>query len=196
MRRELGRKAIHVATIAVPLAAWWLPRPVTILVLALAVLLAGVIEVARFRLRWARYHFLARTRSMLRSHERAKPAGATYLAIAYLLAVVLFPKPVAVAAMLYSGAGDAVAALVGKRWGRHRTSWGKSWEGAAAGVVANVVAGLAIPGLPIAAVVCGAIVAAALEFSPVPVDDNLLVTLGGGVAAWLGWLLVAPTLPV
>jgi dolichol kinase len=196
MRRELGRKAIHLATIAVPLAAWWLPRPVTILVLVLAVLLAGLIEVARFRLRWVRYLFLSRTRSMLRSHERAKFAGATYLAIAYLLAVVLFPKPVAVAAMLYSGAGDAVAALVGKRWGRHRTDWGKSWEGAAAGLVANVAAGLAIPGLPLAAVACGAIVAAALEFSPVPVDDNLLVTLGGGAAAWLGWLLVAPTIPV
>lgn len=188
--RELGRKAIHVATIGAPLLVWVLPRTLAISILGAAVALAAVVEVARWRSRWVRYRFLRGTRRMLRPHERNRPAGATYLAVSYLLAAVLFPRPLAVAAMLYTGLGDAAAALVGRRWGRHRTSWGKSWEGLAAGMLANLGVGLAIPGMPGAVAIVGALTAATLEFLPLPLDDNLRVTVGGGLAGALVWLLV------
>ena len=102
---------------------------------------------------------------------------------------------VAVAAMLFNGLGDAAAALVGKRWGRHRTSWGKSWEGFAAGLVTDLaVAGavcLVAPSVPFAAAAFGALVAATVEFAPLPVDDNVRVTLVGGAAIGLGMVLLA-----
>ncbi|CAN5629121.1 SEC59/DGK1/VTE5 family protein [soil metagenome] len=190
MKRELLRKSIHLGTLAAPLLVWFLPRREGIVILGAAVLVAAAIEIARRRSRWFRLHFLKRSRSLLRGHERDGLAGATHLAIAYFFAFLLFPKPVAVLAMLYGGAGDAVAALVGKRWGRLRTSWGKSWEGAGAALVANVLMGLSIPGISIAPAIVGGIVAAGIEFLPIPVDDNLRVTLGGGAALWLAmaWL--------
>ena len=43
------------------------------------------------------------TREMLRGHERLGLAGATHMAVAYLLALLIFPKPVAVVAMLFVG---------------------------------------------------------------------------------------------
>lgn len=192
LRRELGRKAIHLATVAVPIAALWAPRPLMAVALVAAVTTAVAIEWARFANRWARYQFLRGTRGMLRSHERRAPAGATYLAVSYLIAYLVFPLPVAVTAMLYSGLGDAAAALVGTRWGRHRTPWGKSWEGVAAGFVTDLGVGLAVPGMPVAAAAAGAVAAAGLEFLPLPIDDNLRVTVGGGAVAWVVWLLVAP----
>ena len=76
---------------------------------ACAVVVALGVEWARFRVRWARYHFLRATRQMLRPHERTSIAGATHMAIAYLLALAIFPRPIAVAAMLYNGLGDATA---------------------------------------------------------------------------------------
>jgi dolichol kinase len=188
VRRELSRKLIHLATVAVPIAVWLVPQHVAVTALALLTAFAMLVEWARRRIRWARYQFLRRTRRMLRPHERNNLAGATYMVLAYLLALLLFPRPVAVVAMLYNGLGDAAAALVGKRWGRHRTSWGKSWEGAAAGLLVNLAVGLAVPGIPLAAVGLGALTAAAVEFLPLPLDDNLRVTLGGGGGAWLGVL--------
>ena len=184
MRRELYRKSIHVASVMVPLLVWVLPWSAGMAMLGAAVVVALAVEWARFRVRWARYHFLRATRLMLRPHERTSLAGATHMAIAYLLALALFPRPIAVAAMLYNGLGDATAALVGKRWGRHRVRWGKSWEGMGAALLVNLAVGLLVPGIPIAAAIAGAATAALLEFLPLPIDDNPRVTLGGGGVAW------------
>jgi dolichol kinase len=194
MKRELARKAIHVSSTAVPLLVWLLPHPVAIALLVPVAVLALAIDLARHRIRPFRYHFLRHTRTMLRPHERRGLAGATWMAIAYAAATVLFPKPVAVAAMLFNGLGDAAAALVGKRWGRHRTAWGKSWEGFAAGLATDLAVGvgvwmLAPDALSLGAALLGAVVAATVEFAPLPLDDNVRVTLAGGAGIMLGLAL-------
>lgn len=189
LRRELLRKRVHLATVVVPAGVWFLPRSASLLVLAGAVATALAVEVARRRIPWVRYHFLRGTRVMLRGHERDRLAGATHMAIAYLVALLLFPRPLAVLAMLYNVLGDAGAAIVGRRWGRHRTAWGKSWEGAAAALTINLGVGLLLPGIGIPAAVLGAVGSAAFEFLPLPLDDNLRVTIGGGLAAWAGMAL-------
>jgi dolichol kinase len=194
MRRELARKAIHVSSTALPLLVWLVPRPLAIAVLVPVAVLAVAVDVARHRIRPVRYHFLRHTRTMLRPHERRGLAGATWMALAYAAALLVFPKPVAVAAMLFNGLGDATAALVGKRWGRHRTRWGKSWEGFAAGLVVDLAVGLGMwmiapAAVPLAGAMLGALVAASVEFAPLPLDDNVRVTLAGGAGIVLGAVL-------
>ncbi|HEU0298159.1 MAG TPA: hypothetical protein VFR37_01870 [Longimicrobium sp.] len=178
------------ASVALPAFAWFAPRPVAMAVLAALAVVAATVDHARLRYRAPRFYFLRATRTWLRGHERHGFAGATYMAVAYALAFAVFPRPVAVAGMLYNGLGDAAAALVGKRFGRHRTAWGKSWEGYAAGLAVSLAVGLAIPGIPLAGAVLGALAAATLEFLPLPIDDNLRVTLGGALGCWVGGMLV------
>jgi dolichol kinase len=190
LRREIHRKVIHLASVAVPLLVWWVPRGVALAVLVPTAAVALLIEGLRLSVRSPRYLFLRRTRTMLRARERRRLTGATYMASAYALAVLLFPTPVAVLAMLYNGVGDAVAALVGKRWGRHRLRSGKSWEGMAAGFSANLALGLLLPGIPSAPALAGALAASLLELADLPPDDNLWVTLGGGAVLW-GTVLLA-----
>ncbi|HEU0052274.1 MAG TPA: hypothetical protein VFQ39_03810 [Longimicrobium sp.] len=187
MKRELARKSFHVASVAVPLLVWVAPELVASAALAALAIVAVAVDMARLSFRFPRYHFLRLTRRMLRPHERRRLAGATWMALAYAAAVFFFPKHIAVAAMLFNGLGDAAAALVGKRWGRHRTRWGKSWEGFAAGLAVNLAAGIGVALLsgrvPVLAAVAGAVVAASLEMADLPIDDNVRVTLGGGLAA-------------
>lgn len=194
MRRELARKAFHVSSTAVPLLVWLLPRDVAVSLLVTAAVVALLVEAARHRIRPVRYHFLRRTRTMLRPHERRGLAGATWMALAYAAAVLLFPRPVAVAAMLFNALGDAAAALVGKRWGRRRTAWEKSWEGFAAGLAVDLAVGLGMwmiapAAVPFAGALLGALAAASAEFAPLPLDDNVRVTLAGGAGIALGAML-------
>jgi dolichol kinase len=184
LRREVYRKLIHIASIALPLLVWVVPREVALAVLVPAALVALLVEALRLSLRGPRYHFLSRTRTLLRHRERRRLTGATYMALAYALALVFFATPVAVLAMLYNGLGDAAAALVGRRWGRHRLGSGKSVEGAAAAFTVCLAAGVVVPGIPFAAAAVGALAAALLELADLPPDDNLWVVLGGGGAVW------------
>jgi dolichol kinase len=194
LRRELARKAFHVSSTLLPLLVWLAPRWLSLAVLLPTAAVAVAVDWTRLRWRTPRYWFLRYTRRMLRHHERRSFAGATYMAVAYAAAVLLFPRPVAVMAMLFNGLGDAAAALVGKRWGRRRTAWGKSWEGFGAGLAVNLTVAAVVstlaPSLPFAAAAAGAAAAATLEFLDLPVDDNVRVTLGGATVAWAAMLLV------
>jgi dolichol kinase len=185
LRRELGRKGFHVASVFLPALVWVLPRPAAVALLVGLAITAIAVDFTRLQFRWARYHFLRRTRVLLRTHERHGFAGATYRGAAYAVALLVFPTPIAVAGMLYNGLGDASAALVGKRFGRHRTRWGKSWEGFAAALTVNLAIGFLVPGISPAAAVAGALAGSILEFLPLPFDDNLRVTLGGAAALWV-----------
>ena len=195
IRRELARKAFHVSSASLPLLVWVAPRWLSLAVLLPTAAAAVAVDWTRLRWRTPRYWFLRYTRRMLRHHERHRFAGATWMALAYATAVLLFPRPIAVMGMLFNGFGDAAAALVGKRFGRHRTAWGKSWEGFAAGAAVNLGVATLIstldPSLPLPAAAAGALTAATLEFLDLPVDDNVRVTLGGAGVAWLVSLLLA-----
>jgi dolichol kinase len=96
-------------------------------------------------------------------------------AVATLLAYCVAP-PVAATAVGYLVFGDAAAALVGRRWGRHRYG-AKSLEGSAA--CAGICLGLGALLLPQhpAAVAAGAITATLVEALPLPFDDNWTMPL-------------------
>jgi dolichol kinase len=190
MHQEVFRKVIHIASIALPLLVWWVPWQVAAWVLVPAAVAALTIEALRMRFRGPRYLFLRQTRTLLRHRERRGLTGATYMALAYAAALLLFAKPVAVLAMLYNGLGDASAALIGRRWGRHRTRTGKSWEGTGAAFAVCLAAGALIPGIPLLAAAAGAAAAALLELASLPPDDNLWVTLGGGAVVALVMMAV------
>jgi dolichol kinase len=184
IRREVLRKLMHLTSAVIPLFVWFAPGALAAAVLIGGAVLALLVEVMRFRVRAVRYWFLAKTRRLLRRHERRQVTGATYLAVSYAAAVVAFPTPIAVLAMLYSGVGDAMAAIVGRGIGRHEIRPGKSLEGAAAMFGVTMILGTLLPGVPITAAFAGAVAATMLEIAPFPPDDNVWVTLGGGAVVW------------
>jgi dolichol kinase len=109
--------------------------------------------------------------------------------IAALLAVEIFPQRVAAAAIGFTVLGDGMAALVGKGWGRTRF-FNKSLEGAAGGLTACLAwaAWFGCTGLlPWNVVLTGALAASLVELLPIPLDDNLGITLFAGYAMKLLW---------
>ena len=192
---EARRKAIHLTFLALPLALLFEPLPWPrgraewSALLIVAVVGAIAIDVVRVHDRRVGSMFRTLLGGMLREHERASLLGSTYLLIAALLAVELFPQTIAAAALGFTVLGDAFAAIVGRGWGRPRF-FGKSIEGALAGFTA-CLAWAALLGwtghLPWGVVLVGAAVASLVEFLPIPLDDNLGVTLFAGYVMKLLW---------
>lgn len=187
-RAEAPRKAIHLSFILLPLVYLhgWLPWPRTrgeweVFLIAL-VLGAMAVDLMRLHDRRVRRFFGRFLGGMIREHERFNLLGSTYLLLAALLAIELFSPAVAAAAIGYTVLGDGLAALVGKAVGRLRF-FSKTLEGAAAGLVGCLVwaAYLAATGrLSWEVAVAGALVASLVEFLPIPLDDNLGMTLFAG----------------
>jgi dolichol kinase len=190
LRRELARKALHVTSAAVPIAygAGLVPRAGLRAGLLALVVVALVVELARARSERVRAHFTRATGPLLRAHEHHRWAGATWLLVAFALAVWLYPAPVAVAATWAVALGDASAAVVGRWLGRHRLSprLAKTVEGSAACAAVSFAGALWVARLPLGASVVAGLAAAIAEAPERPFDDNVRVVLavGAGILLW------------
>lgn len=187
---EARRKAVHLAFIVLPLQLLLelLPWPRThkefrYLFLALT---AGAIAVDVLRIHEAsvRRFFRSFFGGMIREHEQLSLLGSSYLLLAALIAVEVFPQPIAAAALGFTVLGDAMGALVGKAWGRHRF-FNKSFEGVFGCLVACLFWGaivVQVAHVPWSVVLVGALTATVIEALPIPLDDNLGITLAAGYA--------------
>ena len=94
------------------------------------------------------------------------------------------------ASFLYLAFGDSLAALAGRTFGKHKLPAGKSLEGTMACFAACFAAGLFLFNWKFA--LAGAVIAAAVEAVPWPINDNFwmqilnafFLTLLGGAVIW------------
>ncbi len=185
---EARRKAIHLAFLVLPLELLlellpW-PRTRTEFRLLFLALTAGAVavDVLRIHEQRVRTFFKRFFGELIREHERMSLLGSTYLLLAALIAIEVFPQPIAAAALGFTVLGDAMGALVGKAWGRHKV-FNKSIEGALGCLVACLAwAALvsSVAHVPWTVTVAGAVVATLVEVLPIPLDDNLGITLAAG----------------
>ena len=121
--------------------------------------------------------------AFIRRTEVDKFNGSTFLCLAFFSVILLFPRPVAIAAMFFLSLGDAAAELSGKNFGRIRI-FQKSLEGSLGFfLVAFVTAWVLFFDWRVA--LLGGVAAALVELFSFEVDDNLTVPLGSATALWL-----------
>ncbi len=159
-------------------------------VLAILALFIGTmvfLESWRFRNpkvnRWMFEHF----KGFTKDKERERISSTTLFLAAAALTILLFPRGVAIAALLFLTVGDPIAEIVGTRWGRLRILRGKTLEGALAGAGACFLAGVPLLladglGLTLPVIAIGAAAAAVTELLPFPLDDNFTIPFGSALA--------------
>lgn len=194
---EARRKAIHLSFIILPLELLFesLPWPrgkgQWRLLLIVACVGAIGLDLLRIHDQKVKHFFRTFFGGLIREHEQFGLLGSTYLLIAALLAIEIFPREVAAAAIGFTVLGDAFAAMVGKAWGR-TPFFRKTLEGTAGGLFACLAwaSALALEGrLPWHVAIAGALAASLVELLPIPLDDNLGMTL---IAGYTMKLLIAP----
>lgn len=181
---ELLRKATHMGALAIPGSYYFLDltRTEMLLFWGSGTLVMIFIDIARLR-NWAIWRNFSNkiVSGMIRPHEtHGDFTGATYILIAVCLTVALFDRPIAVAALGFIIVGDTFAALIGRRFGRHRFG-NKSVEGSIACLVGTLLVAALVPKIPAAIGISGAVVAAVVEALPWKIDDNISVPLISGV---------------
>jgi dolichol kinase len=201
-RIEIIRKLIHLCSLSIPIVYWFVSKQTAITILVPLTAAFLIVDLARHYHRQTGRWFYKVFGWLLRKKEQDERTkrlnGATYVVIAALVCVLLFPKVIVVTSFAILILGDSTAALVGKRFGTHRF-FGKTFEGSLAFFVSGLVVVALAPKVEyvfseylIGAI--GAAVGAAVELLAIHIDDNLLIPVSVGGVMWLLYALMLPTI--
>lgn len=138
--------------------------------------------------------------AVIRSHEVNKISGMPYYLASSIVAVGIFPKPVAVLSLLYLAFGDPLASLVGILYKERSVkifNGTKSLHGTAAGFAVCAVMtwiflrtsgmyGLDLIRLSL----LGGFAGAFAELLPLDLDDNFTIPVISGFILWLGFIAI------
>lgn len=178
------RRIFHAgAGLAIAGALVLLDPPWLVAVGALAALAAAafLFDALRFAAPAVNRFFFRAFRPLVSPREALGIASSTWYVIGCLIAVAVFPRHVAVGAILVLALADALASYAGRRWGRRRFGSGTLF-----GSAVFVVAAWAVL-LPFASPLTAGLTAAAAalgERIPWRLDDNLTIPLVTGVVLW------------
>jgi dolichol kinase len=156
--------------------------------LAGALSIAVIIEVARRASPGARHTFLRVFGALLRDRERTALTGATWLLAACLAAVVLLPRDAAVATLWCAAAGDPAATLGGRAISAPcgtQPGARKTLAGSGACLATSLIGTWRLAHFSVGAAAVIAIAVTLAEHATVPLDDNLRIAVAAGAATWL-----------
>jgi dolichol kinase len=131
LKHEVIRKSIHSLALIVPISYHFLDRKIVLVMIGLGIFVAICIEALRFHSHVFRELFNGLLGRLLRDHETTQLTGSTYLLIGCFLTVLFFVKWIALVSLLFLIVSDALAALAGRRWGKHKIWKDRSVEGCA-----------------------------------------------------------------
>ena len=185
-KKELLRKAIHLSSLWIPAAIYFMPK--FVLIPILMIILTGniILEYGNFKkYSWARKSFGVLFFRTLRNKEMSREnfqfTGAIYVLTSAILCLCFFGKEVACIALTVMLICDSVAALVGRSVGKVKIHNNKSLEGTMAFFVTAVIINLLFwPIYPFtikSLVACLVATLAELYEDKIEIDDNLSVPM-------------------
>ncbi len=200
-RFEIYRKLIHISSLCIPLIYYFIPKSEAVIYLSIATGLSLLLDMLRFKSGKIQTFLINTFGSLLRKHEtdytKKNLTGASYLLLAALIAVVIFPKLIAITVLCFLILGDTMAALVGRRYGKTRFLK-KSLEGTFAFFVSTIVVVITVPkvsatpGEYLIGFLTGAIASVVENLSFGFFDDNLSIPVISGFLMWGLYFLLLP----
>jgi dolichol kinase len=202
---ELVRKLIHLFSLSIPIIYYFIPRSDAILILSILTFVALFLDTSRYFFPSVGKIFYRYFGFLLRKHEldasKKNLNGATYVFISALICVILFPKVFFITAFTILIISDTMAALIGRKFGKHKLL-SKSFEGTLAFFIsASIVVFLTpkVDNLPmeyIIGIIAAAVGAIVENISFGFADDNLAIPISIGFTLWILYMALLPELQI
>jgi dolichol kinase len=198
---HLGRKTFHMSlglTIVMVYMLSGMARSTGVVILGTVLGFDLLMETVRLRVPAFNERVMRFMGPFMRSCEVNRLSGVPYYLSAAILAIGIFPKPIAVLSLLYLALGDPMASLFGIMYGDRsiRFSNGKSLIGTAAGVLTCALVTFIFASSShlsdatvIGVTLIGAAAGGLAEQLPLEVDDNFSIPIVSGFALWLAFIV-------
>jgi len=179
IQQEIKRKSLHLLTLLSPLLYNILPYNTSLIISASLVIIDLIAETIRLLYPSVNRLILKIFEGTYREKEKENVSTLIWTLSGTFLTIFLFSsenKNVVTLSLLYLSLGDTVAALVGVKFGKIRLgSQGKSLEGSLAFFLIAFLCSLFFVKIEYAFI--SAFLGAAIEFLPLPIDDNFVLPI-------------------
>ncbi len=204
-RDELVRKLIHLFSLSIPIIYYFVSRSEGILILSILTAIALILDFTRYlspsvgRVFYRFFGFLLRKHEIDSSKKNLN--GATYVLISALICVILFPKVLFITAFTILIISDTMAALIGRKFGKHKFL-SKSLEGTLAFFISASIVVFFTPkmeNLPaeyVIGLIAAAVGAIVENISFGFADDNLAIPISIGFTMWFLYMAILPELQI
>lgn len=133
------------------------------------------------------------TKFIIRAEEQLKESAMVPYAMAVLLTIITFPKPIALIGIYSLALADPLSAIVGIKWGKHKITPTRSVEGGIAFFVSIFLVSLAVLSgyygevifLTLLISMLLGLICTLFDLIPVNIDDNLTIPLFTSATLWL-----------
>ncbi|GHT36363.1 phosphatidate cytidylyltransferase [Endomicrobiia bacterium] len=187
---EIKRKGFHLLSLVYVFGYWYLPKNFVILGLIVAIIIVALLEYGRFKVPAFNNFFKNNFKGFYRFEEADKISAVIWTLLGALIAILMFSnKYMVFASFLYLSFGDAVAALVGKTFGKHKAFAGKSLEGSLSCLAVCFMSGLFLFNWRFA--LTGAVIAMIIEAVPWKLSDNFwMQIINAGILTLISTFMV------
>ncbi|MFQ6051685.1 MAG: diacylglycerol/polyprenol kinase family protein [Candidatus Hydrothermarchaeota archaeon] len=186
LKQEIIRKAVHLTSVIIVLLYYMLDKNITLFLLTVVLII--LIEIEFVRIEWGKkIPFFWR---FFREKERESLGGEVFLLIGAIIAISVFDKEIASAAILMTTFGDMSAAIFGKAFGKKKVPKleSKYVEGCLAELFIDIGIGyFFLQNLVVSLIM--AVTATTVETIVTKLDDNLLIPLFAGFNGQLALIL-------
>ena len=200
---ELLRKSIHFCSLSIPIIYYFIEKSTALSILVPLTVVSVIIDFGRFFIPPLNNFIQGIFGFIMREHEvdssKKNLNGASYVFIAATLTVWIFPKIIFISAFTMLIICDIAAALIGRRYGKHKFL-AKSLEGTLAFFVFACFVVFFTPKFAdfhleyIIGFVAGGVGAIVENISYGWADDNLTIPLSIGFTMWALYSLLLPNM--
>ena len=196
LKNELARKFVHLLSILILviyfIASDFFNRQIALFILVLILIIFLELEYLRIEIRQEIPLLNRIWKYVRRNKEKGRLGSDIFFIIGAILVLSIFDLRIAMAAILMTTFGDMAAALIGKRFGKHRLKCLKdrAWEGIFAEFFVDIIIGLIVfvwigSGLIydfkiLFVILVMALTATIVETLIYKMDDNLLIPIFSG----------------
>ena len=200
-RDELVRKLIHLCSLSIPIIYYFIPRFDAIIILSVFTFSAVILDLSRYfhpsigKIFYKLFGFLLRKHEL--DNKKKNLNGATYVFISALICVIIFPKVFFLTGFSILIISDSLAALIGRKFGKHKFLF-KSLEGTLAFFISASIVVLFTPKIEglmteyLIGIIAAGVGAIVENISFGFADDNLSIPISIGLTMWILYFLLLP----
>ncbi|RPI15842.1 MAG: hypothetical protein EHM58_13145 [Ignavibacteriae bacterium] len=198
---EFYRKLLHISSSSIPIGYYFLDKDIVLSILVPIAFAMLMVEIFKYKSKFIFTTYLRFFKHMLRNHEidrnKFRVNGATWLLIGDVIAIIFFPKLIAVTGMLLLSLADSFSGIVGRLYGKKEYAPNRTYIGSLTFLAVGLIIAFAAPKYNyswieylIAAITV--IITTIVDGMNLPTDDNFAIPIVSSALLYVLYMIFFP----